>query len=328
MGQILYQRSLPLPLKRANEVVLRAKLPRMAACAIHTLSQDGDECCSVGFILSPKPAVARKRVESVLVHHRIQLHGILRENLLEDDGTIRESRTRRKRITAQYAERDGIHPHTHERPVGIGTVEGAAGNRINAREECVCGKRIRPGDGKKQVGIRGDARCGLLELVGPPILATRTCNRNDKKINQPHMLLKIPGVVLDDRLGDHDCLAGRCVNHCTDEVPLCGKLARFFLEHLEAHLDVAPVEGIQPCLNDDCVRHRKSPLELDMESLLVPVPAVPEEFLHGHAVATTHLVVARKEDIVEILRAVHMVVHVNVVGADAEFGGEAFVGHG
>ena len=120
--------------------------------------------------------------------------------------------------------------------------------------------------------------------------------------------------------------SGPDVDECADEITFGGHLA-IRSKNLESDFHVCLLEGIKPCPHHNLFSHIQLALELDVEDLLVPVPAALQEFFHRHAIAAPHLVVAGKEHVVEVLRAVDMVVHIDVVRADDELGVETFIRH-
>jgi hypothetical protein len=134
-------------------------------------------------------------------------------------------------------------------------------------------------------------------------------------------------IVLDDGFGNRSCASRTIVDERADKIPFGGEFHRLLLVHLEPDLHIGLAKRVQPCPDDDPLCECNCPLELNVKSLLVPVPAALDEFLHRHAIASTHLIVACKEYVVQIPGAVDVVVHVNIVGSDDEFGVEAFVLH-
>lgn len=129
-------------------------------------------------------------------------------------------------------------------------------------------------------------------------------------------------VLLGDPVRDGFRPAGGEGDHGVIAIALAGQFGGVVSMDFELDADARAGEGIDPGADGEAVAETERAFEIDMGGLDDPAVAGLEEFFHGHAVAAAHLVIAGGQDIIEVAAAMDVAVHVQVVGADLEFGGK------
>jgi hypothetical protein len=79
---------------------------------------------------------------------------------------------------------------------------------------------------------------------------------------------------------------------------------------------------LNPGADDEIIAQAERSFEFEMASADEPAVAGLNELLHRHVVTSRHLIVTRRQHIVQVTTGMHVLVHVDVVGAYLQFGFE------
>jgi hypothetical protein len=92
------------------------------------------------------------------------------------------------------------------------------------------------------------------------------------------------------------------------------------------HIHPVIVNFFDPRPHNEGLAETERTLILDMGGLYDPTEPQFKEFLHGHLVATFHLIVSGGQDIVKISAVMDMLVHVDIIRPDLELGFKSGIG--
>jgi hypothetical protein len=105
-------------------------------------------------------------------------------------------------------------------------------------------------------------------------------------------------------------------------VTVARKLVVIFFKNLEAHMHAVFHYLFDPGPDNNFVAESERALVFNVRGIHYPSVPKRNEFLHRHFVAALHLIVPCGKNVIQIPRIVDVLVHVNVVGPNLEFGFE------
>src|SRR5262245_15191821 len=128
------------------------------------------------------------------------------------------------------------------------------------------------------------------------------------------------GILLGDPIWNH--LGSSClkIDHGVAAIAVAAKFSGLSFENFKTHFYAVLDKIFHPRAHHEKLSQAERSFELDVRRPDVPTEPRFDEFLHRHLVAAGHLIVTRGQHVIHVTTGVDVLVHVDVVRTNLQFG--------